>query len=110
MVMIIRTMAPPIKIPMFEESPSFICCVNAGVPEISTVTPGGASAVSMTAVTVSSTAFLDSSESDGSILIWMSVSTFEGTSVSRTDSGNADTIVSTTARSCGSVPPFPLFR
>jgi|GEM_PF-6789082 len=110
MVMTNRTIAPPMRVPMLFESPSIICWVNAGVPEISTFTPGGASELSIIDATVSSTDFWTSSDNFGASWIWMRVRIFEGTTWSRVSEGSESTIRSISSLDSGSVPPFALFR
>ncbi len=73
-----RSIAPPIRIPMLVESPSLICWEKAGEPDISTVTPGGGVDESTADCTFASTDFWTFSVSPCVSLIWMSVRTLDG--------------------------------
>ena len=78
MVMIIRTSAPPMRMPMLLMSPALICWENAGEPEISTFTPGGGGDALTTAPTLFRTDFWTFSDRPGVSLSWTRVRTLDG--------------------------------
>jgi len=76
--MIIRIIAPPMRMPILLVRPSPICWEKAGEPDISTVIPGGGDEVSITDPTLLRTDFWTVSDSPGVSLICTRVRTLEG--------------------------------
>ena len=108
--MIIRIIAPPMRMPMLLVRPALICWVKAGEPESSTFTPGGGLELLITDATLASTDFWTFSDNPGASFIWTRVSTLEGTTCFLMFSGKEPTIRSVSARDVGIVPPLALFK
>ncbi|OPZ43319.1 MAG: hypothetical protein BWY93_01313 [Euryarchaeota archaeon ADurb.BinA087] len=106
----IRSIAPPIRMPMLLDIPSSICCVNAGCPENSTVTPGGCSVCSTSEITLFIAARWTSSDTLSSSWTWTRVRLLEGLTSCWVADGSAPTIRSISALEDGRIPPLALFR